>query len=405
MTAMAGEEGMARWRYRVATGAGALREGELAAPSEAAALAALRGDGVYVVELVPLRLGGASVGRGARGGPTLATATRSVATLLEAGIPLDRALDTVARLAPGTRWCDAYGALARHVRTGGGVAEGARAAAAFPALFPPMLAAAEGTGALPAAMALLADEVEREDALRQRLRGALAYPVVLALSTGVGVLVVLLVVVPRLATLVSESGGTIPWGTRLLLGASHGLRAWGGWGVLVGVLLAGWGAAWLRTPAGGAAWRAWWRRAPVVGPLLRQRAAARYLGTLAAALESGVPLLAAMGLSRGVAGGGMDPVALETAERLVERGGAVADALAPVLPPVAVQLLASGEAAGALAPMARRGARGLEAEAVALQEQGVALIPPLLVAVFGVLVGGVALALLQAIYGLNVASP
>ncbi len=406
MTAGGGSAGdPTRWRYRVATATGALRQGELEAAGEAAALAALRGEGGFVVELAPVadRVTGAP-GAG-RGGITLASATRSLATLLEAGIPLDRALDAVARLAPGSRWCEVYGTLARHVRDGGSLAEGARVAGSLPSLFPPMLAAAERTGALPATMALLADEVEREEALRVRLRGALAYPLVLAVTTGAGVLVVLLVVVPRLAALVSDGGDALPWGTRLLLGTAVGVRAWGGWLLAGAVLVGAWLSTWVRTAGGAATWQRWWRRLPVVGPVRRQRAAARYLGTLATALEAGVPLLPAMGLARGVAGSGADPALLAAAERLVERGGGVAEALAPVLPPVAVQLLASGEAAGALAPLARRAARGLEADASAALEQGVALLPSVLVAVFGVVVGGVALALLQAIYGLNVPTP
>ncbi|MBU6367080.1 MAG: type II secretion system F family protein [Gemmatimonadetes bacterium] len=394
-----------RWRYRAATAAGELLDGALEAPSEAAALAALRRDGLFVVALTPAAATEARWRRAGRGGPTLATATRSVATLLEAGIPLDRSLDTVARVTPGSPWCAAYGDLARHVREGGSLAEGIRAAGRFPPLFAPMLAAAEGTGTLPATMALLADEVERGEALRRRLWSALAYPVVLAASTGAGLLVVLLVVVPRLATLVGDSGAPLPWGTRVLLGATEGISAWGGWVLLAGVLLGGWGVAWVRTPDGAAAWHRGWRRMPVVGALLRARAAARYLGTLGAALDAGVPLLSAMALARGVAGRGADPAALAAAERHVEQGGGVAEALAPLLPPVAIQLLAAGEAAGALAPMARRAARGLEADAEAAQEQSVALLPPVLVAVFGVVVGGVALALLQAIYGLNVPAP
>lgn len=394
-----------RWRYRVATVAGAVRDGELEAPTEAAALAALRQDGVFVVELAAQGARGGWRPAGTGGGPTLAVATRSVATLLEAGVPLDRALDTVAGVAPGTRWCRAYGALARHVRAGGTVADGITRAEVFPAMFAPMLAAAEGTGALPATMARLADEVERTEALRQRLRSALAYPAVLAASTTAGILVVLLVVVPRLAALVADGGGTLPWGTRLLLGASSALTAWGGWGVLLLGAAAAWGWGQLRTPAGRTAWAGWWLRMPVVGGFLRRQAGARYLGTLAAALEAGVPLLSAMALARGVAAaGGLEPV-LADAERAVQRGVPLAQGVAPALPPVAVQLLAAGESAGALAPMAQRAAQGLEAEAMAALESGVALLSPVLVAGFGAVVGGVALALLQAIYGLNPAGP
>jgi type II secretory pathway component PulF len=404
-----------RWRYRVASAAGAVRDGELEAPTEAAALAALRRDGEWVVELTPVAGARRRLARGGRGGPSLATATRSVATLTEAGVPLDRALATVAALSPGSRWCAAYGVMADRVRGGSSAADAAARVDALPRHFGPMLAAAEASGSLPATMALLAEEAEQAEALRQRLRGALAYPAVLAASTVTGVAVVLLVVVPRLAALVAESGAAVPWGTRLLLAVSQALRGGGPWLLLAGGGLGVWGWRRQQTPAGHGAMTRWVGRLPVVGRTLRQLRAARYMGTLATALEAGVSLVPAMALARAVAHPGAgapqgavaagDDDALVRAEQAVRRGEGLAEALAPVLPPVAAQLLAAGEGTGALPAMARRAARTLSTEAEAALDQGVALLSPVLVVGFGVVVGGVALALLQAIYGLNVAAP
>lgn len=418
MTSGDGGAGLPRWRYRVASAAGTVRDGELEAATEAAALAALRRDGGWVVALAPVETGARRrPARGGRGGPSLATATRSVATLTEAGVPLDRALATVAALAPGSRWCAAYGVMADRVRGGSSAADAAAHVDALPRHFSPMLAAAEASGTLPATMALLAEQAEQAEALRQRLRGALAYPAVLAASTVTGVVVVLLVVVPRLAALVAESGAAVPWSTRLLLEVAQALRVGGPWLLLAGGGLAVWSGRRLQTPAGRRTVTAWARRLPVIGRVLRQLRAARYMGTLATALEAGVALVPAMALARAVAdpgaGAGVpgdaaaagDDAGLVRAEQAVRRGEGLAEALAPVLPPVAAQLLAAGEGTGALPAMARRAARTLATEAEAALEQGVALLSPALVVGFGVVVGGVALALLQAIYGLNVAGP
>ncbi len=405
-----------RWRYRVATATGAVHDGELEAATEAAALAMLRRDGGWVVALSPVAtVPRRRVAARERGGPSLATATRSVATLTEAGIPLDRALATVAALAPGGRWCAAYGAMGDLVREGSSAAEAAARVEAIPRHFGPMLAAAEASGTLPSTMALLAEQAEQAEALRQRVRGALAYPAVLAASTVTGVAVVLLVVVPRLAALVAESGAAVPWSTRLLLGVAQALRLGGPWLLLAGGGLAVWGWRRLQTLAGRRQLASWARRTPAVGRVLRHLRAARYLGTLATALEAGVALVPAMALARAVADAGAgvsgdavdvdDEAELVRAEQAVRRGEGVAEALASVLPPVAAQLLAAGEGTGALAAMARRAARTLATEAEAALEQGVALLSPALVVGFGVVVGGVALALLQAIYGLNVAGP
>jgi type II secretory pathway component PulF len=143
---------------------------------------------------------------------------------------------------------------------------------------------------------------------------------------------------------------------------------------------------------------------PVVGRFEREQAAAGYLSTLAVALESGVPLLRAMSLARGTVGNDALTERLAGAESAVRDGGSVSQALAGSLPPLAIRLLEAGEQGGALAPLARRAATASSDQVQRLITGAVALIEPVMILGFGGVVGFVALALLQAIYGINASS-
>jgi type II secretory pathway component PulF len=213
--------------------------------------------------------------------------------------------------------------------------------------------------------------------------------------------VILLVVVPRFATLIAESGGTLPVSTRALIRIS-GIVTSSWWLVLMvaGVAVAAF-RRWLVRGEHRAAWDAQRLRWPVLGFVERTRAAAAYTSVLATALRAGLPLLSAMRLARGVVGNRAIAASLSEAEERVRSGGRVAAALEGVLPPLAVRLLDAGESGADLAGRATRAADAADAELQRAASTAVALVEPALILLFGGIVGFVALALLQAIYGLN----
>jgi type II secretory pathway component PulF len=223
----------------------------------------------------------------------------------------------------------------------------------------------------------------------------------LGVASVTGTLVILLVVVPRFAALLSDSGAALPWATRALM-AAGALLTRGGWLLLVAVLVAA--AALVRrwqTPAARHTLDAAQLRWPVIGAYVRERDAARYLETLALALGAGVPLLTAMRLARGAVHNREVAAQLAPAEPAVRDGGALASQLQRVIPALPLRLLEAGEAAGALPAMAARAADAADAAAQRRLAQLVALIEPVMILGFGGVVGFVALALLQAIYGIN----
>lgn len=412
-----------RWRYRAADASGATVAGEIEAPTAGEAVDALRRRALWVTTLEPaartappiaVQDGAASTGLPAAAGTgrrwwqrltgpsadaELAVTVRAMSALLGAGVPLEQALAYAA--GDGSETATAFDAVRRDVRGGAALSAAVARQGSFPAVFGPTLAAAEASGTLGDALAVLALHLERADAVRARLRAALAYPAVLGVASVVGMTVILLVVVPRFATLVADAGGTLPWSTRALVAVSAVLVRWW-WLLLAGLAVAPVAArGWLAAPANRARWDAARLTLPVIGRLERTRWAAAYAGTLAIALRAGVALLPAMRLARAAVGNGALGVALTEAERRVENGGALAAALAGTLPPLAVRLLDAGEASGQLASLAGRAAEAADEETARAVGGAVALVEPVLILGFGGVVGFVALALLQAIYGLN----
>jgi len=434
--------GTTRWRYQAADAQGAMTRGEVDADSAEAAVDLLRRRALWVIELEPTRAtataaaatgaaatGAAATGASATGAAATAAAvepparlldrlarrttdgdeslailTRSIATLLEAGVPLERALAFAASGETDSRWRRIFSGLQEAVIRGESLSEAATRVEALPRAYAPLLAAAEASGSMADTFARLADDLEQRSRLRARVRAALVYPTLLAIASTVGTLVILIVVVPRFADLIAGAGGTVPTSTRLLIALSALLSRFG-WLLVVAVVLAGTaGRQSLQDAARRRRWHAARLRWPLVGHFEREQAAAGYLGTLAVALESGVPLLRAMSLARGTVGNDALAERLARAEGIVRDGGSVAQALSGSLTPLATRLLEAGEQGGALAPLARRAATAASDQVQRVITSAVALIEPVMILGFGGVVGFVALALLQAIYGINASS-
>lgn len=409
--------GTTRWRYQAADAQGAMTRGEIDAASAEDAAEELRRRALWVIALEPTRAATLALAlaspvrllkrvarRTTDGDESLALLTRTVATLLESGVPLVRALAFAASGETDARWQRIFGGLQEAVTRGESLSEAAARVEALPRAYAPLLAAAEASGSMADTFARLADDLELRSQLRSRVRAALVYPTLLAIASTVGTLVILVVVVPRFADLIAGAGGTVPASTRLLIGLSALLSRYG-WLVAIAVALAGTAVRQsLQDAARRRRWHAARLRWPLIGRFEREQAAAGYLSTLAVALESGVPLLRAMSLARATVGNDDLAERLARAEALVRDGGSVSQALSGSLTPLATRLLEAGEESGALAPLARRAATAANDQVQRVVTSAVALIEPVMILGFGGVVGFVALALLQAIYGINAGS-
>jgi type II secretory pathway component PulF len=273
--------------------------------------------------------------------------------------------------------------------------------AVFGALIPAMAAAGEESGALDRAMATLADHLDEANDLRGQVRSALVYPAIMAGASAAGITVLLAFVVPRFTAMLQETGGTLPLSTRVLVGVSHVVTTWWWLWLLLalGAIVAA--RAWLGDGANRRRFHAARLRWPVVGAIETSFSTARFTRALGMLLGSGMPVLAALRIARGTVSNLALGAALDRAAEDVSHGVRIASALAPVLPPLGAQLLAVGEETGRVPDLARQVADTYDRELKRALRSAVALVEPALILFFAVLVGFVALAMLQAIYSVN----
>ena len=401
--AAAGSATGGQFRYRAATPDGQVVEGIMQAPSRQFVL-----DGLRRQQLFPVRIdetpSAATITAGRRLGRRAAVVlwTRNLATLLSAGVSLDRALAFTVQHAGDDGLADAVRAVRRAVQGGSTLADAlAGQPRYFDALFVVMVSAGESSGALDIVFAQLSQQLEEGAELTSQVRSALLYPAIMAGVAVIGVGVLLGFVIPRFATVLADMGGTLPLTTRVLLGISHLMLAW--WWLWL-LLMVGAAVAvppLLARPGVRLGWHRMRLGWPIVGDIERKYSTARVARTLGLLLKSGVPALPALRIARTSATNLIVREGLDRAAAALAEGSALAPALADTLPPLAVQMMAVGEESGRLDELCLRVADSYDSEVRRAMRTAVTLIEPALILTFGALVGFIALAMLQAIYGID----
>ena len=390
--------GPRRYTWQGQDAAGQACQGELWADNAELARATLRRQGI-VVQSLRWQWRSPSPAHTAQ----LAACTRQWATLLRAGVHLVPAMQMLARTAaPGLapvlqavqteieRGTPLSQALARHPRQ-------------FSALYVGMVQAGERAGILDAMLERLASTLEANAALQRRVRGALAYPMVVS-AMALAVLVALLVgVVPVFEEVFQAFGAPLPWSTQQVLNLSRVLTTHP---VALLLACAALSAAALQA-ARQAHWRLAWQRRlldwPVLGTLIMLSVSARWAHTLSALLAAGVTLVEALPSASQSA---QHPVYVRIGahlQRRVAQGGRLSEALAHSgrFPPLLVQLCATGEDSGMLEPMLAHAAELLGEELETRIASASRLIEPLVVVLMGAVIGVILVAMYLPIFQLG----
>jgi type II secretory pathway component PulF len=329
--------------------------------------------------------------------------SRALAALLPAGMPVARALGAAEQAVSGSVAMTLAGVRAR-------VERGATLASALrehPVIFSPfytgVVDAGEKSGDLAGAFDRLAHHLEREEELRSRIISLSIYPALLLIVGAVATAVLMLFVLPRFVELLDGAGAGLPRATALLVSTTAALREY--WPVALALTLA--------MPAALIALRATLRgrvataRAanalPLVGILRRETLAASFARLVGGLLSGGAPLLSALDGARGCLS---DPLAQDETARIrarIREGASLRQALTEgsLFPPLLAQLVAIGEDSGRLPAFLAQAAAIFERRTERAVERLVTLAEPMMIVLFGGIVGLVALALLQAVYGIN----
>ena len=399
---------MAFFHYRAFTAQGDLSQGEIEARSREEAEEAVWGRGLTPFETWPARNASKSAflifGRSQLTSNDVAGFTRELAMLLEADVPLDRALVILQEQSPNARRRKLAENVLQRLLDGSSLSDALEAASGvFGDGYISVVRAGEAMGGVGSALAQMAEVLERRQELRARMQTALIYPLVLICLAIVSTSVVVGVLAPAVAPIFAEGGRPMPAGLQLVIDVEAQ------WPFLLGALMFLLVCAfWLRVetkrrPKLKASLDRFLLDLPLVGKWKAQRGAAQFARTLGALLKAGVPLLSGLESAAQAVDGAYLRQQLLGLGDPVANGARLSQSLAkiPRLPPLVAQLAAVGEEAGQLAPMLLRVAALFERATERAVERTMSLMTPLLTVLIAILVGGLVLTVMNAVLGIN----
>lgn len=401
---------MPTYRYKAIAATGAIVRGTGEAASEALLAEQLRARGQMPISATPvgapslLKQLTALAPSAARPNQRMLTiATQELASLLAAGLELDRALGTLVGLSDVGPLQAPLAEARQRVRDGSSLADALAREPAFPAFYVNMVRAGEAGGSLEQAMARLADYMSRTAKIRDAILSALVYPAILLATAGGSIVIILFFVLPEFRPLFADAGHALPWAARYLMDLSDFLRGYW-WALVLVVVLAisGLHQALQRSEV-----RAWCDRKllalPLLGDTLRGMEIERFSRTLGTLVANGVALPQALGLSSGVLWNSVLRDAVDGAARGLREGESLSQRLAATgaFPGLTLDLIRIGEETGKLDDMLLRQADLDEQRVKHAIDRMLAMLVPALTILLGIVVAGMIATMLVAILSVN----
>jgi len=334
----------------------------------------------------------------------LAIATRQLAVLVSAGIPLVEALSALIEQVEHERLKRVVSDVRQRVNEGASLADAmAIHPRVFTGLYVNMIRAGEHSGALEVVLVRLADFTESQARLRSKIMGTMAYPVAMVGIGSVILGILFSVVIPKITKIFDDTKITLPWTTKILIGFSSFVHDY--WWALGALLaLAIWGFFhWKRTTAGRARWDRMVLGFWVFGPLIRHIAIGRFARTLATLLKSGVPLLTAMDIVRNIVGNSRLAEVIEQARDAIREGESIAAPLkrSGEFPPLVYHMVSVGERSGALEEMLANVAKAYEDQVETTIGALTSLLEPAMIVGMGAVVAFIVFSVLMPILQIN----
>jgi type IV pilus assembly protein PilC len=327
--------------------------------------------------------------------------TEQLGHLLQAGMTLDESLGVLEKRLKHPRVQQMTSALHQSLIDGRSFSQALRD---FPRIFPPlylnMVGAGEASGALPDILSRVVAHLMQEKNLRDRVQQALIYPAFLALAGSALIIIFITFMVPQLTNFMSQTGGTLPLPTRMLLGANHLITGY--WWLFILIVLgvmAGF-RAFVRSEEGRMSWDRFRLVIPGYGRIRRHQYYAQFSRTLGTLMENGIPLLRALDLVTEIAANKYLEAKLRDVRRSVIDGATLSSALAKenLFPELFTDMMAVGEQTGHFARTMQTIADVYERELDRTVNVISALIPPVIIVLIAVVVGFVVYSILSAVF-------
>ncbi|MBA3641499.1 MAG: type II secretion system F family protein [Acidobacteria bacterium] len=400
---------MPTFAYSGRTRGGQNVTGERVADTMDAAVAALRREQIMVTRINAAKAAKAAAAKkAAKGGvkvpsKNLAIFVRQFSVMIDAGLPLVQCLDILGKQEPHKGFSGVILKTREDVEAGAALADAMKKhPKTFDALFTNMIAAGEAGGILDTILKRLAVYIEKSVKLKGEVKSAMIYPIAVIVIAAIVVGAILWKVIPTFAQLFAGLGAQLPLATRVVISLSDMLVSYG-WILIIVMGVAGWAIkTYYATENGRRVLDAIMLKLPILGNILRKVAVARFCRTLSTLMASGVPILDGLDITARTAGNAIIEDAIQVTRSAIERGETISAPLREtgVFPSMVVQMINVGETTGALDTMLSKIADFYEEEVDTAVAGLLTLMEPVMIAVLGVVVGGIVIAMYLPIFDL-----
>ena len=326
----------------------------------------------------------------------LAIFSRLFSTMVNAGLPIDQCLDILREQVANKTFATTIGSVHQSVAGGSSMAEAlSRHKKVFDNLYIHMVEAGETGGVLALIFKRLATYLEKADALRRKVKGAMMYPIAVMTVAISATVFLLLKVIPVFTKMFSDMGATLPKPTLVVIGVSDFLQSYLLYGLILFGILAALYRRYRQNENGRLATDRIYLKIPVLGDVIRKTAVARFTRTLGTLISSGVPILQGLDITAKTSGNMVVQRALQATRISISEGKNISHPLqeSKVFPNMVVQLIAVGEQTGRLAEMLEKIADFYDEEVETAVQAMTSLIEPIVIVFMGVVIGGLLIAM------------
>jgi type IV pilus assembly protein PilC len=402
---------MPTFAYSGRTRGGETVSGERVADTMDAATTALRREQILVTKIAPQAKNAEKAAKAKAAGvigkkasaKNLAVFVRQFSVMIDAGLPLVQCLDILGSQEEDKNFAAVILQTRTDVESGASLADAMkRHPKTFDPLFTNMIAAGEAGGILDTILKRLATYIEKAVKLAGQVKSAMIYPIAVIAIAGIVVGVILWKVIPTFASLFSGLGADLPLPTRVVIALSNNLVRYFPF-IFVGAGAAAWAfKTYYASPNGRRVVDKITLRMPVLGNIMRKIAVARFCRTLSTLISSGVPILDGLEITAKTAGNSVIEDAIMLTRKSIERGETISVPLkeTAVFPSMVTQMIGVGEATGALDTMLAKIADFYEEEVDTAVAGLLTLLEPIMIAILGIVVGGIVIAMYLPIFDL-----
>lgn len=400
---------MPEYLYKAVTSAGQTVEGLMEGKDEAAIL-----HGLHQLGYIPIRIAspyekesrlhfpfflGHRVGL-----KTLLVFTQELATLLSAGLPLDRSLSLLGTLTENSRMREVAKDVLKRVEGGSSLADAlGQYPSVFPKLYINMVKAGESGGFLEVILSRLVQYLQSTKEIREHLTSVMLYPSILTVVSGISIIILVTFVIPRFATIFSDMGQALPLPTQIVLTLSHLITGY--WWAGLGIIAMIFGGFKIYTQNEERKWR--WDRSKLrwvaIGNIIKKIEVARFTRTLGTLLQSGVSILPAFNLVKEVSQNRAISRSIAYVHDQLRQGKGISKSLEEtgVFPPLAVHMIGVGEETGRLDEMLVKVAQTYEESVQTAMKRFVSLLEPMVIVIMGGVVFFIVSSILLAVFSIN----